>query len=33
MQTVKPEYVLVINDGSTDNTKNILHDMQKDGKF
>ena len=29
-QTVNPEYVIVINDGSTDNTKNILHDMQKD---
>ena len=29
-QTVNPEYVIVINDGSTDNTKNILDDMQKD---
>ena len=29
-QTVNPEYVIVINDGSTDNTNNILDDMQKD---
>jgi glycosyltransferase involved in cell wall biosynthesis len=29
-QAVNPEYVIVINDGSTDNTNNILDDMQKD---
>jgi glycosyltransferase involved in cell wall biosynthesis len=29
-QTINPEYVVVINDGSTDNTKNILDDMRKD---
>lgn len=29
-QTINPGYVVVINDGSTDNTKNILDDMQKD---
>jgi glycosyltransferase involved in cell wall biosynthesis len=29
-QTVNPEYVIVIDDGSTDDTKNILDDMQKD---
>jgi glycosyltransferase involved in cell wall biosynthesis len=28
-QTIKPEHVIVINDGSTDKTKDILDDMQK----
>jgi glycosyltransferase involved in cell wall biosynthesis len=29
-QTINPEQVIVINDGSTDKTKDILDDMQKD---
>ena len=29
-QKIKPEHVIVINDGSTDKTKDILDDMQKD---
>jgi glycosyltransferase involved in cell wall biosynthesis len=29
-QTINPEQVIVINDGSTDKTKDILEDMQKD---
>jgi glycosyltransferase involved in cell wall biosynthesis len=29
-QTIYPEYVIVINDGSTDKTKEILDDLQKD---
>lgn len=29
-QTIKPEHVIVINDGSTDKTKDILEDMQND---
>ena len=29
-QTVNPQYVIAINDGSTDNTMNILEEMQKE---
>lgn len=29
-QTLKPEYVIVVNDGSTDRTTEILNDVQKD---
>ncbi|MDQ6864629.1 MAG: glycosyltransferase family 2 protein [Thermoproteota archaeon] len=29
-QTINPEHVIVINDGSTDKTKDILDEMQKD---
>lgn len=29
-QTLKPEYVIVVNDGSTDKTTEILNDVQKD---
>ena len=29
-QSINPEQVIVINDGSTDKTKDILDDMQKD---
>jgi glycosyltransferase involved in cell wall biosynthesis len=29
-QTIKPEHVIVINDGSTDKTKDILDDLKKD---
>jgi len=29
-QKIKPEHVIIINDGSTDKTKDILDDMQKD---
>lgn len=29
-QTINPDHVIVINDGSTDETKDILEDMQKD---
>ncbi len=29
-QTIKPQHVIVINDGSTDKTKDILDDLQKD---
>ena len=29
-QTIKPKHVIVINDGSTDKTRDILEDVQKD---
>ncbi|MRN41837.1 MAG: glycosyltransferase, partial [Nitrosopumilales archaeon] len=29
-QTINPKHVIVINDGSTDKTEDILEDMQKD---
>jgi glycosyltransferase involved in cell wall biosynthesis len=32
-QTIKPKHVIVINDGSTDKTKEILEDMQKDWPY
>ena len=32
-QTQNPEYVIVINDGSTDKTKDILDDIQADWPY
>src|SRR5215831_8196206 len=32
-QTRNPEYIVVVNDGSTDRTKDILDDMQKDWPY
>lgn len=32
-QTINPEYVIVVNDGSTDKTKDILDDMQKEWPY